>query len=354
MTLHLSLPVSRRRFVVQAGVAATAAAIGAPALGQRAALIPVRYQLDWRFEAGTIAHILALRKGYFAEEGLDVTLNVGAGAAATVPRLVSGNFDMGTGDLNSLAEFAGNNEQVPATAVMVLYENTPAAVFSLKTSGITRPADLKGRTIAAPTGDGARRIFPLFAAATGLNHQTDIQWMSVEPAMRETMLARGQVQAIAGYVASGYVSLQRVGIKPEDIAMMRFADFGVPLYGNAVMASQTFLREKPQAVAAYLRALTRAYKGAIADRAGAVAQLKVHEPLINEAIETQRLRLILDEEIGVPTVRKSGIGVIDPNRYQRGIDALAKALAFKSVPRADSLIDMRYLPSAQARMIFAA
>jgi len=342
---------SRRRFVMHGGAAALAV-IGAPALAQSAPT-RIRYQLDWRFEAGTAAHVLALRKGYFAEEGLDVSLNVGAGAAATVTRLASGNFDMGTGDLSSLAEFAGNNGTSPALAVMALYETTPAAVISLRKSAIARPADLKGKVLAAPANDGARRIFPLFANANGLDAQSDVKWMSVEPAIRETLLARGQVDAITGYVASGFVSLQRLGVSPDDISMMRFADFGVPLYGNAVLASKPFLQEKPAAVAAYLRALTRGYRDAAADRAGAVAALKAHEPLVDEKIEALRLDVILDQEIGTPEVRKAGIGGIDAARYQRGIDALAAALAFKSVPQAPALIDMRHLPDASARRIFA-
>ncbi|WP_083745371.1 ABC transporter substrate-binding protein [Variovorax sp. KK3] len=343
---------SRRRFVAQMGAAAAVATLGAPAFAQRA-LTKVRYQLDWRFEAGTAAHILALRKGYFTEEGLDVTLNVGAGASATVTRLASGNFDMGTGDLNSLAEFAGNNAQSPATAVMVLYETTPAAVFSLKKGAIGKPVDLKGKTIAAPANDGARRIFPLFANANGINAQSDVKWLSVEPALRETMLVRGQADAITGYIASGFVSLQRLGVKPDDIAVMRFADFGVPLYGNAVMASNAFMREKPAAVAAYLRALTRAYKEAVKDRPGTVAALKAHEPLVDDKIEALRLDVILDDEIGTANVRKAGIGLIDAARYQQGIDSLAKALEFKSVPKASALIDMQFLPNAAERRIYA-
>ncbi|NML42283.1 ABC transporter substrate-binding protein [Ramlibacter sp. G-1-2-2] len=341
--------LSRRQF--SAGLAA-AAAVGLPALAQ-APLTKVRYQLDWRFEAGTIPHIVALRKGYFAAEGLDVSLTVGIGAAATVNRLTTGNFDMGTGDMSSLAEFAANNGQVPAKAVMVLYETTPAAVFSLKKSAIAKPADLKGKTLAAPITDGARRIFPLFASANGLG-PNDVKWQTVDAALRESMLARGQVDAISGYIASGLMSLQRLGVKPEDIATMRFSDYGVPLYGNAVMATPTFLREQPNAVAGYLRALTRGYKDALMDRNGAVALLKAHEPLAVDAIELQRLRIILEDEIGTAAVRKNGIGQFDLDRYQHGIDALAKVLEFKSVPKAADLVDMKHLPAAPARMIFAA
>lgn len=347
-----SPPVSlRRRSLALGGLATTL--VGAPAWAQTAP-VKVRFQCDWRFEAGTIPYVVALRKGYFAEEGLDVTLNVGAGASATVTRLATGNFDMGTGDLNSLAEFAANNGMVPAKAVMLMYENSPAAVFSLRKTGITRPAHLRGRQLAAPANDGARRIFPIFASLNGLDPATDVSWQSVDPAMRETMLARGQIDAISAYVASGWVSLQRIGVAPADIRIMKYADHGVKLPGNAIMASQAFIQQQPQAIAAFLRAVTRALRDVSADRAGAVAVLKAYEPLVDARIEAMRLDVVLDQEIATPAVRRNGVGDIDLARFQEGIDALARFLAFKVVPEAQSLVDTRFLPPQVQRMVFPA
>lgn len=348
MPKHFPIPISRRAFAL----GGAASLLAAPAFAQTTP-VKIRYQCDWRFEAGTIPYVVALKKGYFAQEGLDVTLNVGAGASATVTRLAAGNADMGTGDMSSLAEFAANNAQVPAKAVMLMYESTPAAVFSLRKTGIRTPADLRGRQLAAPANDGARRIFPLFAAANGLDAATDVSWTSVEPAIRETMLARGQVEVITGYMASGWVSLQRLGVAPGEISVMKYADHGVSLPGNAILASNAFLREQPQAVAGFLRAVTRAMKNAAADRAGAVALLKEFEPLIDVKIETLRLDVALDGEIATPTVRRDGLGNIDVARYQAGIDSLARALAFKSVPDAASLVDTRFLPAKAQRMVFA-
>lgn len=340
--------IHRRAFAV----GGLASVLALPAFAQ-AVPLRVRYQCDWRFEAGTIPYVVALKKGYFAQEGLDVVLNVGAGAAATVTRLATGDVDMGTGDMSSLAEFAANNAQVPAKAVMLMYESTPAAVFSLRKTGIRSPADLRGRQLAAPVNDGARRIFPLFAAANGLDPATDVRWTSVEPAIRETMLARGQVEVITGYMASGWVSLQKLGVAPDQIDVMKYADHGVSLPGNAVLAGSAFLREQPQALAAFLRAVARAVKDAAADRPGAVALLKAFEPLTDVKTETMRLDVALDGEIATPTVRRDGLGGIDVARYQAGIDALALALAFKRVPEAASLVDTRFLPTRAQRMVFA-
>ena len=333
---------------------ALASSLAMPHLIAHAQTAPVklRYQLDWRYEAGVTPYVVALRKGYFAQEGLDVTLNVGNGASATVNRLATGVADMGTGDMNSLAEFAGNNQQVSAQAVMLMYAQTPAAVFSLKKTGIRRPADLRGRQLAAPVNDAARKIFPLFAASNGLDATKDVSWLSVEPALRETMLARGQVDAITGYVASGLISLQKLGVASGDIEVMRFADYGVNLYGNAIMASTGFIREQPAAVAACLRAVARALRDILADREMAIAMLKQQDSLVDPNIEMQRLEIILNQEIGSPAVRRDGIGNFDLAQYQQGVDALARVLAFKTVPSAANLINTSFLPSAEERRVF--
>lgn len=347
--MHDDISLRRRQFCIST----MAAAVALPTVSRsQSSLTKVRFQLDWRFEAGVAAHVVALRKGYFAQEGLDVTLNVGSGASATVTRLASGTADIGTGDMSSLAEFAANNPNLPAQAVMMVYDQTPACVISLKKSGIRQPGDLRGRQLAAPVNDGARKIFPLFAARNGLDPAKDVSWLSVEPSLRETMLARGQVEAITGYVASGLITLQKLGIARDDVEVTRYSDHGVDLYGNAIMASSAFIREQPKALEALLRAVTRAYKDVNSDRSGAIALLKEQDPLSDVRIENMRLAIIMNDEIKTASVQRDGFGGIDIARYQRGIDELSGALNFRTTPRADALVNRSFLPPVADRKFF--
>jgi NitT/TauT family transport system substrate-binding protein len=314
--------------------------------------VKIRFQLDWRFEASAIPYILAQRKGYFAQEGLDVSINVGSGASATVTRLATGTVDMGVGDMSSVIEFAANNPQLPARAVFLVYENSPAAIMTLKKTGIRRVADLKGKTIGSPVNDGARKVFPLLAAANGLA-PNDVTWMSIEPAMRETMLVRGQVDAIAAYLASGLMSLEKLGVPADQIQILPYADNGVQIYGNAVLASTAFLQSHPDAVRGFLKAVARAFKDMYADRAEAVRALKAFEPLIEVPVETTRLNIFLDRQVDTPLSRRNGIGEIDPQRLQQNIDRLAPEMKLKTRPDAAGLIDMRFLPSRAERTVIA-
>ncbi len=340
------------RRTVLASVAAAAGTLALPAFAQ-AKPLRIRYQLDWRLVASATPYIVALRKGYFLDEGLDVAFDVGTGSAGTISRMAAGNADMGTGDINALAEFAANNTQEPpAKAVMLIYENTAAAVFALKKSGIRSPADLKGKKLAAPVSDSGRKLFPLFAQANGLDAARDVSWISVEPALRETMLIRGQTDAITGNMSSAMVSLAKLGAPADDVVVMRFAEFGVPLYGNAILAHPTFIRDNPKAVTAFLRAYLRGVKDSFNDRKGGIAVLKQQEPLIDERNELAGLDIIMDQELATPVARAQGMGQIDLARFRKGVDMLAKVTTFKTTPRLETLVDMSMLPTKSERMVF--
>ena len=106
-------------------------------------------------------------KGYFKDEKLDVTVDAGNGSGGTITRVASGAYDMGFADMAALMEFHANNPTAPnkPVAVMMVYNNTPAAVLALKKSGIKTPADLTGKKLGAPVFDAGRKALPIFAKA---------------------------------------------------------------------------------------------------------------------------------------------------------------------------------------------
>ena len=154
---------------------------------------PIKFQLDWRFEGPAALFLGSAAKGHYKAAGLDVTIDAGNGSGGTVTRVASGTYDMGFADLAALMEFHANNPDAPnkPVAVMMVYNNTPAAVLALKKSGITKPGDLSGKKLGAPVFDAGRRAFPIFAKANGIQN---VAWTSMDPPLRETMLARGDIE----------------------------------------------------------------------------------------------------------------------------------------------------------------
>ncbi|MGA1160735.1 MAG: ABC transporter substrate-binding protein, partial [Burkholderiaceae bacterium] len=254
---------------------------------------PIKFQLDWRFEGPSAFFLLPAAKGYFKAEGLDVTVDSGKGSGAAVTRVASGTYDIGFADLAAVMEFHANNptaENKPV-AVMMVYNNTPAAVLALKKSGIKTPADLNGKKLGAPVFDAGRKAFPIFEAA---NNIKGVQWTAMDPPLRETMLARGDVDAITGFGFTSLLNLEARGVKPEDIVIMPYPDHGVKLYGNAIIASPKLLKENPDAVKAFLRAFAKGAKDVMSNPEAAIAVVKERDGIINTNLEVRRIKLAID------------------------------------------------------------
>ena len=136
-------------------MAAAAVCVTLPALAQT----PIKFQLDWRFEGPAALFLASSAKGYYKAAGLDVSIDAGSGSGAAVTRVASGAYDMGFADMAALMEFHANNPDAAnkPVGVMMVYNNTPAAVLALKKSGINKPADLNGKKLGGP---GVRRRPP--------------------------------------------------------------------------------------------------------------------------------------------------------------------------------------------------
>jgi len=299
-----------RNAVVRASLVAVVSAL---ALGTAVAQTPIKFQLDWRFEGPAALFLYPADKGYFKQTGLDVTIDAGNGSSATVARVASGTYDMGFADMAALMEYHANHPDAPnkPVAVMMVYHNTPAAVLALKKSGIAKPADLKGKRLGAPVFDAGRRAFTLFDRANGVGK---VEWVTMDPALRESMLVRGDVDAITGFSFTSLLNLEARGFTESEVVVMPFVDHGVPLYGNAIIASPQLVRERPAVVRAFLRAFVRGAKEVMAKPADGIEALRKRAPLSNAVLETRRLHLALEATIFQSEAVREGFGQVDPER----------------------------------------
>ncbi len=323
----------------------TAAAVAMLAFGAAQAATPVKFQLDWRFEGPSAMFLVPAAKGYFKDAGLDVTVDSGNGSGAAVTRVASGTYDMGFADLAALMEFHANNPDAPnkPVAVMMVYNNTPASVMALKKSGIKTPADLSGKKLGAPVFDAGRRAFPIFQQA---NNVTNVQWTAMDPPLRETMLVRGDVDAITGFTLTSLLNIEARGVPPADVTVMAYPDFGVKLYGNAIIASPKMIKENPEAIKAFLAAFAKGAKEVIADPAKAIEAVKARDGIINTQLEVRRLQLAIDTVINSPSAREEGFGQVKAPRLALMASQVSDAFKTKSRVKADQVWDGSFLPSA--------
>lgn len=333
--------MNKRFFLKITAVCATILATG----GAFAQNTPIKFQLDWRFEGPAALFLTPAAKGYFKDAKLDVTIDAGNGSGGTVTRVASGIYDMGFADMAALMEFHANNPDAPnkPVAVMMVYNNTPASVMVLKKSGIKTIADLSDKKFGAPVFDAGRRAFPIFAKA---NKITGVQWTAMDPPLRETMLVRGDVDAITGFTFTSLLNLEARGVKAADVVVFPYPDYGVKLYGNVIIASPKIIKDNPAAVKAFLQAFAKGMKEVIAKPEAVIEYVRQRDGIINVDLETRRLKLALDTVINSPDARAEGFGQIKGPRLTLMASQVSDAFNTKTRVNADAVWNGAFLPSA--------
>ena len=313
-------------------------------------LMKIPFALDWKFEGPSAAYFAADDNGHFKKEGLNVEISAGKGSLDAIPKVATGKFPIGFADINSLIKFLDKNPDAPVIAVMMVYDKPPFAVVGRASRGVSKPKDLEGRVLGAPPPDGAWAQFPAFASANDI----DVNKVKVQPVgfpTREPMLKEGKVDAITGYSFSSFLNLVRLGVPEDDIRVILMADYGLALYGNAIIVNTDFARENAPKVTGFLRAVAKGWKDAIADPAAGAAMVAKRNPAADVALETRRLKLSINSNVVTDYTKANGLGNIDKGRMEKAMKQLAQNYKFVSKPDMSKIFTDAYLPKDGSLML---
>lgn len=303
----------------------------------------VPFALDWKFEGPSAAYFAAIDNGHFAAEGLDVTIEAGNGSVETIPKIATGAFPVGFGDINTVIKFLDQNPGAPVTAVMMIYDKPAFAIVGRKSLGVEVPKDLEGRVLGAPPPDGAWAQFPAFASANDL----DVSKITVEPVgfpTREPMLAEGNVAAITGFSFSSVVNLKRLGVPEDDISNILMADHGLDLYGNAILVNTDWAAANEDTLKAFLRGIAKGWSDVIADPAAGIESLVQRNPAADKALEQERLQMSIDQNVNTDWVTANGFGGIDTARMESALAQIGQTYEFQNTPDMAVIFTDAYLP----------
>ena len=327
------------------------AALALAALAARAEMVEIRYTHDWKWEGPAAPFLLARDKGYFEEEGLDVAMDAGAGSRESIPRVASGAYDIGFGDVNSLIKFRDQNPEIEVKAVLMVYNRPPFAIIGRRSLGVAAPRDLEGRVLGAPAPDAAYAQWNAFTEAADVD-PSRVTIENVGFPVREPMLARGEVDAVAGFSFSSFINLKAAGVPEDDISVILMSEHGLEMYGNVIMVNPDFAEEHPEAVAGFVRALMRGVFETFADPAAAVRHVLDANDVAREAVELERLEMAIEQAFLGPELAEIGFGAIDDARFERALAQIAQTYDFQNpLPEPSAIFDDSFLPPKEERMV---
>ncbi|PJF47869.1 MAG: myristoyl transferase [Chloroflexi bacterium] len=265
--------------------------------GPGAPLQKIRLPMGYIPNVQFAPYYVAVERGYFAEAGIELefdykfeTDGMKLVAAGELP------FAVVSGEQVVLARAQG----LPVKYFLQWYRRFPIAIFSLKTKGIAKPEDLKGRTVGIPGFFGATYVgWRAFLDANGLSER-DMQVQEIG-FTQAAAVQQGKVDAAVGYIVNEPLVLEANGFP---VNVFRVSD-QVDMVANGLVTNEKTLRENPTLVRNMARALLRGIADTIADPNAAmqisakyVEGLQADDP-IQKRVLLATIELMRSERLGI-------------------------------------------------------
>ncbi len=308
----------------------------------------VRLLLDRPVDGAAAPIAVALAQNLFRAEGLEPAVNVARGSVDAIARVAGGESDLAIADINTLIRYRDGDKVVPLKAVFVLNNRAAYALIARRSRGIAQLGDVAGKTVGVAEGDLSVFFWAAVAKANGIA-LGKVKVEKIGAAVREPMLAAGQVDAMTGQAFLSAVNLRDRGIPAGDLAVFRFADYGCEAYGDALIVNPKFAASNPDLVRGAVRALIEGVTRTASDPAKAIDSVLAQMENGSRDLETARLNAVIKDNLITVEVQKNGIGVIDAARFEEALGQMAEDFKFRKRPALDEIFDAAFLPPRPSR-----
>ena len=299
-----------------------AVAAAAPATAQ--APQKVVFALNWFAVGDHAAYWVALEKGYYKEKGLDVELQNSKGSGDSIAKVDTGRADIGLADASVVVPRVAQGAKIKV--VGAVFDNTPLNIWTRKDTGISKPKDLEGKTLAAPPGDSQRQLFPAFAKINGVD-ESKVRWVNIEPAAKFVALSEKRADAVPDYTTGQPFWEKAVG--KDNLVMMPWHRFGFDTYSMSIFASEKTMNERPKVLRDFLEASYRGWRDVMENPRAALEIFKKRVPEIDLALIEPNMMLGLDL-MRTDRFAQNGIGWMDRSKMCRTVELIN---TYMDVPR---------------------
>lgn len=263
--------LSRRDFLAGTGIAALGVTIGAPAVRAQS-LKPVSFRLNYVANAEHAPYYVGVKKGFYKEAGLNVTITPGTGSNDTVKLVGAGNDMFGVAVADSV--LVGRGRGVPVVSSAVLLQQSPNVLASLTAKNITKPEDLLGKKVGLSSRSTVFAFWKAFVKSTKLD-ESKIDFSDLGATASSPVLIAGTIDATITLATNEVVAMREDGVKLNTLDLGKH---GVHSYGQTLFANEALTKKDPALVKAFTAATLRAWEYTMANVPEAVAILKETVP----------------------------------------------------------------------------
>jgi NitT/TauT family transport system substrate-binding protein len=300
----------------------------------------ITFALDFTVLGRHAPWYVALDKGYYKQEGLNVEIIPGKGTAQVIQALESGLAQFAFADVPGL--ILARPTGATSKMVAVNYQKAPYTIFSLDPgANVTKPEDLVGLTMGGGAGSFVPKVIEGFMRQKGLDPST-LKVVNTDPAARIGMLVSRKVPSVDFFIMS-LPGIERA-VKDAKVRAFLLADFGLELYANGIAVREETIKQNPNIVKAFVKASLQGWKTALADPEGAAdCQMRHAKGLDRDGI-VEEVKILRRLAI-VPDTEKNGLGWFDPAKIQANLQFMVANVGITGTPpKPEDLYDTGFLP----------
>ena len=280
-----------------------------------------------------------VEKGIFKKHGIDLDIKAGQGSTKTTQAVGQQQVDFGWAD--TPAVLSNIDKGVKVKSIGVYLQTTPSAVEVFADSGIKKPADLKGKTIAVSAGDAPTVTFPLFLKAAGLQ-EDDVKQQNLDAAGKMAAVLSNKVDGLIGFAHDqGPTMAAKSGKK---MRYLRYSDVGVNYYSNGLISSDAYLSKNPEIAKEMMAAVSESFEAAVKDPEAAAKSMDGKDPQIpaQPVVLDQWKQTI--KLLHTDATKGEKPGVNDPADWDATIKTLSDAGLIDGAGDASTYYDSQYQP----------
>jgi len=273
--------MNRSSSMMVRGVLAAVLLAAAPARAED----KVQFRLNWILYGFHTPFYLGLERGYYKDEGIELTIGEGQGSVRAVQTVGAKGDTFGLSDGGSV--IAAVSKGAPVKSVMAITNSSPYAIAVRNDAGIKTLKDLEGKTIASAPGEAGLALLPALLKRNGVDGDK-VKILRVEGAGKMVAIAEKRVEAIESGLDNQSLTLAAQGIAITDFG---YAAHGVNTVGLTIQTNRDTLTGNPDLVRRFVKATTRSFDAAMKEPDASIKAGQKVKPDLDTALSLAQLKV---------------------------------------------------------------